>query len=371
LVVLASVLAACRPVIEDPTGAVRDTVADASRPARPSRTDAAADEPASEEGEEGEDPSTEAERCDEQPAGCDAGVRTSLMSSSKLLPYSAANPILYSNDHPEDVHTDVLMMALRSNGSIDLRAVVTDQQSKAPAGCDGDGCHTAAIDDGHRREWISAARESGFQHVLGSTLGDAAVDVIVREARAASAERPLLIIVGGPLTLLARAYTRDPSIAGRVIVSLAAFSFNDATNGKYRPETNITVDVASAKVVFEHLRVVVVPFADFNSAKLDEHRYPATPLSRVKALPDAPLRARMESIYAYPWAHYDADGGPSATLLSERYVRAVKPARWAEDSGGPYLADDPSSDDLVVSEVDGASVTEPWWREVKQAFGAP
>lgn len=291
--------------------------------------------------------------------------------STAHVPYSTNNPILYTNDHPEDVHTDVIMMALHSNGTIDLRGIVTDQQGSSPSGCGGDGCHTTAIDDAKRREWISAARSSGFYDIPSSVSGDAAVNLIVAEARAASSSLPLVIMTGGPLTLVARAYRLDPSIASRVIVSIAGFALNQWTSGKYRGETNITNDLAAAQTVLQNMRCVIVPFRDFNSQGIDQTRYPATPRSRVDALPNKPLRARMQSIYAYPWAHYDADGGPQATLLSTRYATASKRVRWATDSGGSYLADDANSDDVLITSVDAAPATDRWWAEVREAFGAP
>jgi hypothetical protein len=76
----------------------------------------------------------------------------------------------------------------------------------------------------------------------------------------------------------------------------------------------------------------------------------------------------MQSIYAYPWADHDGDGGPAATLLSPNYVTSSKRVKWASDAGGPYLADDPTSDDILVTGVDGKAVTEPWWSQVTAAF---
>jgi hypothetical protein len=309
--------------------------------------------------------------CGVLPAGgCKSSSRDEPMQ--QRAPYTTANPVLYSNDHPEDVHTDVLMMAMQSNGTIDLRGIITDQQQQAPADCAGDGCHTVASDDELRRQWIEAARASGFRDVPDSVVGEQAIELIVAEAKKAKRELPLVLIVGGPLTLVARAYERDPSIAETSLVSLAAFQMNSAwTDNKYRPETNITGDAEAARVVLEKMRCVIIPFSDFNAEHIDEKRYPATPLARVSKLPDTPLRRRMQSIYAYPWAHYDADGGPSAILLSTGYAVESRRVRWATDDGGPYLANDPSSDDILVTAVDGGKTTEPWWREVNRAFGSP
>jgi hypothetical protein len=284
-----------------------------------------------------------------------------------LVGYSTANPILYSNDHPEDVHTDVIMMALASNGAINLRGMVTDQEATPPPGCSGDGCHTIAIDDAHRRAWITAARQSGFRNIPDSQSGEAAVSLIVAEARAASATLPLVIMASGPLSLIARAYQRDPSITSKVIVSLAGFVAG-SNNSRYYGETNVTNDLAAAQTVLERFRCVIIPFQDFNANHIDETRYPSTPLSRVNALPNEPLRARMQSIYVYPWAHYDADGGPQATLLSTGYATGSKRVRWATDAGGAYLADDASSDDVLITSVNASVVTEPWWQHVTAAF---
>ncbi|HEX5657775.1 MAG TPA: nucleoside hydrolase [Polyangiales bacterium] len=274
---------------------------------------------------------------------------------------------MYSNDHPEDVHTDVIMMALQSNGSINLRGILTDQQYGAPGGCGGDGCHTAAIDDAKRRQWIEAARASGFRNIPSSVSGEAAVQLILAEARAASSSNPLVIIAGGPLMRIAEAYRRDPSIASKLIVSLAGFADYDG-DGKYYGETNITGDQGASQTVLENLRCVIVPFIDFNARGIDQTRYPSTPRWRVEQLPGDPLRALMLNIYAYPWAHYDADGGPTATLLSSSYATASKRVRWARDSGGPYLADDASTDDVLITQVNGGSTTEAWWSEVTRAF---
>lgn len=287
---------------------------------------------------------------------------------SSHVPYGRGNPILYSNDHPEDVHTDVITMAMQSNGSINLRGMVTDQQSYAPGGCGGDGCHTVGFDDGKRKQWISAARQSGFRNVPDSLYGDAAVRLIISEAKAASPSRPLVIMVSGMLTLVAEAYRRDPSIASNVIVSFAGFAYNQS-NAKYRGETNVTNDKGAAQTVLERMRCVIVPFMDFNARGIDQGRYPSTPRSRVDGLPNTPLRGLMQGIYAYPWAHYDADGGPQATLLSASYATASKRVRWASDAGGPYLADDSSSDDILITQVNGSSTTEAWWSEVNRAFG--
>jgi hypothetical protein len=43
-------------------------------------------------------------------------------------------------------------------------------------------------------------------------------DLIIAEAKKASAEKPLLVFVGGPCTTVATAYLSDPSIAERIIV---------------------------------------------------------------------------------------------------------------------------------------------------------
>jgi hypothetical protein len=281
-----------------------------------------------------------------------------------VLPYSSANPIFYTNDHPEDAHTDVIVMALASNGRINLRGFATDQQASAPGGCGGDGCHTQAIDDAKRREWIQAARQSGFKNVPDSVVGNDAVERLLAEARAASSSRPLVIMVGGPLSLVAQAYRRDPSMASRVIVVFAGFQ---STGGRARAENNVHVDRAAAQLVLEKLRCVVVPFVDWGT--VDQSRFALTPRSRVDQLPNKPLRGRMQSIYAYPWAHMDIDGGPVATLLASHYASASKRVRWSSDGGG-QLVDDNASDDLLITQVQGSAVTEPWWREVRQAFGA-
>lgn len=57
--------------------------------------------------------------------------------------------------------------------------------------------------------------------VLKPTAGS---DLIVAEARKATPEKPLVVVVGGPLTTVAQAYLTDPSIATRMVVA-GVFSF--------------------------------------------------------------------------------------------------------------------------------------------------
>src|SRR5690606_10707874 len=54
-------------------------------------------------------------------------------------------------------------------------------------------------------------------------------DLIVAEARKATPEKPLLVVVGGPLTTVAQAYLTDPTIVSRMVVA-GVFSYSLQTS---------------------------------------------------------------------------------------------------------------------------------------------
>jgi hypothetical protein len=81
--------------------------------------------------------------------------------------------------------------------------------------------------------------------------------LIVKEARAASIENPLVVVVGGPLTTEADAYLLDPSIADKVIVAWLG--------GRRRIWGSTTAGTSwAAYIVLQKLRLVQFPFLRAN-----------------------------------------------------------------------------------------------------------
>ncbi|MBI1391006.1 MAG: hypothetical protein GC154_21465 [bacterium] len=157
------------------------------------------------------------------------------------------NPVIYDNDWWMDVFDSYYAWALNSRGEIDLRGnVVSRDMWDHP-----NYTYTLKQSQDEAEKAIRLARESGLKKVPDPTpgAGEALIRpesgkiedtqavssegsrLIVREARAASKKRPLLIMAGGPLTTVANALLEAPDIADRIIVfSLSTHNFG--YNGK-------------------------------------------------------------------------------------------------------------------------------------------
>ena len=312
------------------------------------------------------------------------------------LPYDATCPVVYDNDDHRDVYTDEYLYALASAGQIDLRGIITsyphdqDEYREFVAG----------------RTWIvELARQSGMTRLpdpIGGTnvrlarpasgsIEDAAqLDcaggrLIVEAARDASPERPLVVVMGGPLTSAADAYLIDPSIADRVVVSALFGSFD----GFYR--WNAGLDRWAAQIVVERLRVVIFP----EVANLDFAA--RVPKARLPELPETPLREWMIAKH-HPSndlpSERDADGQPAISLVRPDYCRAARrvvldptttgtraashggTASVARPAGAPadtvpLYADDPYGRSLLVTDVDVDVATQAFFRALSNpaAYG--
>lgn len=152
------------------------------------------------------------------------------------------NPVVYDNDFASNTPDNEFLWALASQGRIDLRgnlvsAVLRDSLSAVPEGTS---------------EWNKEARIcrlSGMRNIPEPILGatrklaypasgkwedivpemNDGVRLLVSEARMASVEKPLLVIVGGALTTEADAILADPTIADKMIVFGI---YNQGTNGR-------------------------------------------------------------------------------------------------------------------------------------------
>ncbi len=181
----------------------------------------------------------------------------------KLRGVSTDNPILYDNDWWFDVFDNNYLWAQASLGQANLRGIIVSRDM-----WDWQTGYLysmkQSIDDANKA--IVFARKSGLKHVPDVTLGSDRVlecpasgrieetevypsdgsQLIAMEARKATADKPLLIIVGGPLTTVANALLTDPDIAPKMIV----FSLTVAGGG-YNGK-----DAWSAYVVAKKTRLV-------------------------------------------------------------------------------------------------------------------
>lgn len=279
--------------------------------------------------------------------------------------YSHRNPIVYDNDDHRDVYTDEYLLALASAGEITLAGIITTYTHNL--------AEYAEFVAG-RREIVAKARRSGMKNLPDPVSGPdralvrpadgkpestAAIDtpgsrLIVQHARAASAELPLVIVCGGPLTAVADGYLLDPSIGERVIVAALLAS----PEGLYG--WNCGIDLWAAEIVAARLRLVVFP------ESTNTETAARVPKSALTALPENELRewmiAKQHPTNLGPWDR-DADGQPAVAIMRNDYARAVRRVSLdGYDGEVRRFGDDPDGTVTVVTDADADIATEEFFR---------
>jgi hypothetical protein len=168
--------------------------------------------------------------------------------SVRLAGVGPDNPLIYDNDWWFDVFDNNYLWAQVSLGKANLRGNIVTRDM-----WDWDKGYLypmqQCMDDAGKA--LKLARESGLKNIPDATLGSDRVltrpgsgriedttphptpgsRLIVAEAKKASPEKPLLVIVGGPQTTVANALLTNPEIAPNLVVfNLMVSSFN--YNGK-------------------------------------------------------------------------------------------------------------------------------------------
>jgi hypothetical protein len=291
-----------------------------------------------------------------------------------LLPYDASNHIWYDNDFAND-YIDWYLMAVASSGVV-LRGMTTTS-SETPEFISLLGARARIVADG---------RASGLRNVPDTLPGadralvapasgriedtkyipSAGTVALIAAAHRAVAEtgKPLVVCVGGPLTAVAAAYLRDPTIAGKVIV---AFDDNfDTYLGGYNGAT----DPWAAYIVLDRLSLVYFPI------------YPNNQLAQIPRLskswiadhlPPSPARDHMLSLELDVLNEPDGDGDgmTAVSVIASQYVRAVRRASfggWLDvgTAGAPRLVpalrNDPNGRVLVVTRADAAAAAAEYQR---------
>jgi hypothetical protein len=298
------------------------------------------------------------------------------------LPYDRSNPVVYDNDEAVDVYVDEYLLALASLGEIQLKGMLTSSSIKpfnqwVPA-----ADYTRMVND--RRTLAAAAKASGFRQlpelILGPmgelekpasgriedtrSIGAEGSWFIVKEARKASPEKPLVVVAGGPLTAEADAYLLDPTIANKVIVAWLGGRKEDM--GDY----NGWADPWAAYIVLEKLRLVQFPY---------QMAPPRVTKSELLSLPASPLRDFMYRAH-HPSndlpGNYDNDAQPAIGLSRSDYALQVKHVsfdRWVpvligESHDVPAFRVDEQGRGLVVTDANQGVATSEWWRAIRKAF---
>ncbi len=319
-----------------------------------------------------------------------------------FLPYDHTNPVVYDNDGVVDMYTDEYLLALASLGEIHLKGLITSSPIEPYNFYVTAKDYEGAVAE--REELVSRARASGFVNIptrvrgpMGhlqkplsgqiddtQPIGAAGSWLIVSEARKASAEKPLIVVAGGPLTAESDAYLLDPSIADKIIVAWLG------GQTKHMCDYNGWADPWAAYIVLQKLRLVQFPLLVAP---------PNVPKYQLLDLPAKPLRGYMYQKHhprGFGPDNLDGDGPPAISLMRPGYplvVRRVEFRRWVPCR--QHAPPGPPSDyhdvpafyssrmeyylpwnqakagrALVVERSDQHIATTEWWRAIRTAMGS-
>jgi len=304
------------------------------------------------------------------------------------LPHKRVPVVLYDNDEVVDVYTDDYVMALAAAGDIRLAGLITSSSTAPFNRWVGQEDHQRMVRD--RLNSIELARGIGWSHIPDHVSGSQVnlirprsghVDdtrpiasagslLVVEEARKATPEQPLVLVMGGPLTLAADAYLIDRSIADRLLVMWLGGGLNDM--GGY----NGWADPWAAYIVITHLRLMQFPegaarpFVQKSRLRTELGYSPLAEWMIKKQLPG--------SILDLPGEH-DEDGPPAIALIRKDYIQEVRHVsfshweRIGDDADArevPVFKQNPSGKAVVVMKASTTVATEEWWRAVKMAMRA-
>ena len=290
------------------------------------------------------------------------------------LPYDNSNPVIYDNDWTND-YVDWYLMALASAGDIQYVGISTSS-SVAPYNryMPADAL---ALEQQRRSNIVHMGRSSGLRNIPDPVPGSYGPLVrpasgrlrdtvildspgsrqIIKAAHVTEAGKPLLVIVGGPLTTVANAWLMDPSIADKIIVAW----FDNYNRGMIG--FNGWSDGWAAYIALQHLRLV-----QFTN---DSKPYAQVPKSRLMQLPESPAKEYMlASTPDVLDPQGDVDGPPAIPLMRKDYVVSAKRVSfggWHRRDGHsmPLFRDDPDGRAIVVTGVNQDVATQEWWRAIE------
>jgi hypothetical protein len=279
-----------------------------------------------------------------------------------ILPYNNTNPVIYDNDYAND-EADWYLMAIASLGEIKYKGITTTS-SIAPfnAGLT-EAVFKKCISD--RTKIVQIGRRSGFRNIpdpvagpIGylaepksgeiddtKALGSPGTLAILAEARKATASKPLVICMGGPLTIAVDAYLLDHSIADKMILSW--------TGGRYNSmdDYNGWVDPWAAYIALKRLRLIQFP--------VDPPLFPGVSKTWIREnFPDNEAKKYMIPLKldVVNGGDLDGDGMPAVSVMVPGYVKAIKHVSfsgWKMTNGHklPTIKDDPNGRAIVITKV--------------------
>ncbi|MBD3275318.1 MAG: hypothetical protein GF372_08415 [Candidatus Marinimicrobia bacterium] len=303
------------------------------------------------------------------------GISFSIMDAAEL-PFDSSCPVIVDNDDHRDVYTDEYMLALDYIGDIDLKALITTyaaNQAEYDLFVRG------------RQEIIDLAGRSGMKDQPNAYAGTSdrlsrpesnriedtrplnlkAGEVIVKHARQASPDQPLVIVAGGQLTAIADAYLQDPSIADKVVVS----GIMGVNNRDYNPG----LDPWAWTIVVSKFRVLSIPIGGSGNRGTVYMKPPEVPKDRIeKELPmDVPffqwMYEKRHPSNGAPSGH-DYDGQAAIPIMRPDYITEIQ--RWRpvgiKPNGDPELVEDPEGPIYKALDADQDIATEEFWRAMHE-----
>lgn len=301
------------------------------------------------------------------------------------LPYEKVRSVVYDNDEVVDVYTDEYVMALAAAGDIHLNGLTTSSSVAPYNRWVTPESYERMVGD--RSKSIDLVRGMGWSHIPDpirgpnrhlerpssdriedtQSISSAGSWLVVHEAKKATPATPLVLVMGGPLTLVADAYLLDPSIADRVVVMWLGGRFDDMA------DYNGWADPWSAYIVLQRLSLVQFPVM---------MAPPFVPKQRLASdLPESALRNWMIKKQLHTDVNapgdYDGDGPPAIAVMRSDYVvetKRVSFSHWerlADDVDPheiPVFKDDPQGKTIVVTKANAAVATEEWWRALRRVL---
>ena len=299
-----------------------------------------------------------------------------MKSNNNILPYNNLCPVIYDNDSHCDVFTDELLMALASAGEINLKGIITTSPENECVNIE-----TYELDAAGREEIVKMARRSGMKNIPDAVRGPSKPLVkpesgriedtiplnsegsrlIVAQALKATAEKPLVIVMGGPLTVIADAYLLDKSIVDNVVVSWLGGTLNDIN------DYNGVMDKWSAFIVIKKMKMIQFPCGI---------GVPLVTKEQLFELQDSELRQwmidkRLPHVNVMPKGLFDDnDSQPVISLLNKEFIMEYTMMsfdKWGNSSQGivPKYKEDLNGNIMVVTKSSQEIATLEWWKAMK------
>lgn len=288
------------------------------------------------------------------------------------LPIHESKYVIFDNDDHRDVYTDEYLLALSHLGNINLIALVTTYSPNK---------NDYNLFVNGRNDIVKKAEKSEMQHLpkvfagthdrlvkpVSNKIEDTrpldieASRFVVKQAKYANSEHPLVFVTGGQLTVIANAYLIDPTIVDKVIVS--------GVFGVRELDYNGGLDSWAWKIVLSKFRVLAIPIGPSSQRGTVYMKPPVVTKADIytKLPQELPLFQWMYQKHhptnSLPDDH-DYDGQAAIPIIRPDYITKIK--RWSVEGidmkGNLELIEDSSGKIYEALDADQKIATEEFWR---------